>query len=63
MWSAGCILAEMLSMQKESEPDPNNRRPLFPGRSSNMSPGRNDGENGYGVVWYGMVWCGVVGSR
>ena len=42
VWSAGCILAEMLSMQKESVPNPNNRRPLFPGRSSNMSPRAND---------------------
>ena len=38
MWSAGCILAELLSMQKESVPEYPERKPLFPGASSNMSP-------------------------
>jgi mitogen-activated protein kinase 1/3 len=33
MWSAGCILAELLGMQKENVPDPAMREPIFPGRS------------------------------
>jgi mitogen-activated protein kinase 1/3 len=38
MWSAGCILAELLSMQKENVAEYPDRKPLFPGTSSNMSP-------------------------
>ena len=33
MWSVGCILAELLSMQEESNPVWQNRTPLFPGKS------------------------------
>ena len=33
MWSAGCILAELLGMQEESIPIWRDRGPLFPGRS------------------------------
>eukprot|EP01006_Ploeotia_vitrea_P017055 TRINITY_DN48064_c0_g1_i1.p1 TRINITY_DN48064_c0_g1~~TRINITY_DN48064_c0_g1_i1.p1 ORF type:complete len:440 (-),score=231.69 TRINITY_DN48064_c0_g1_i1:210-1394(-) len=33
MWSVGCILAELLTMQKESVPRPSDRRALFPGSS------------------------------
>lgn len=33
MWSVGCILGELLSMQQESVPFYRERRPLFPGRS------------------------------
>ena len=33
MWSAGCIFAELLGMQEESQPDPSARTPLFPGGS------------------------------
>lgn len=33
MWSAGCILAELLGMQKENVPDPAQRQAIFPGRS------------------------------
>lgn len=33
MWSIGCIMAELLSMQVESVPHYRDRRPLFPGRS------------------------------
>ena len=38
MWSVGCILAELLSMQRESVPLVSDRVPLFPGRSSALSP-------------------------
>eukprot|EP01084_Bolivina_argentea_P287239 492834_1 len=33
VWSLGCIYAELLGMQKESEPDHKSRFPLFPGTS------------------------------
>ena len=33
MWSIGCILAELLSMQAESHTSPEDRQALFPGRS------------------------------
>lgn len=33
MWSLGCILAELLSMQKESFPTSQERNALFPGKS------------------------------
>ena len=33
MWSVGCILAELLSMQAESHTSPEDRQALFPGRS------------------------------
>lgn len=33
MWSAGCILSELLSMQASSVRDPSKRRALFPGKS------------------------------
>ena len=33
MWSVGCILAELLSMQAESQTSPEDRQALFPGRS------------------------------
>lgn len=33
MWALGCILAELLEMQKDSFPDPEQRVPLFPGNS------------------------------
>lgn len=33
VWSAGCVLAELLGMQAESVPDYQNRAPLFPGTS------------------------------
>ena len=38
LWSAGCILAELLGMQRESVPLLADRRPLFPGRTSCLSP-------------------------
>ena len=38
MWAVGCILAELLGMQKESVPCPLDRNALFPGRSSALSP-------------------------
>lgn len=31
MWSLGCIFAELLGMEYESEANYLNRRPLFPG--------------------------------
>lgn len=33
VWSLGCIFAELLSMQKESVPQYQDRLPIFPGRS------------------------------
>ncbi|GMI32444.1 hypothetical protein TeGR_g3577, partial [Tetraparma gracilis] len=33
MWSAGCIFAELLSMQEGSVPSYQDRQPLFPGKS------------------------------
>ncbi|CAN0340556.1 unnamed protein product, partial [Laminaria digitata] len=33
VWSLGCILAELLSMQKESAPTSQERSALFPGKS------------------------------
>jgi len=33
MWSLGCILAELLSMQQECQTSPADRQALFPGRS------------------------------
>eukprot|EP00471_Norrisiella_sphaerica_P004587 CAMPEP_0184487304 /NCGR_PEP_ID=MMETSP0113_2-20130426/9729_1 /TAXON_ID=91329 /ORGANISM="Norrisiella sphaerica, Strain BC52" /LENGTH=626 /DNA_ID=CAMNT_0026869561 /DNA_START=429 /DNA_END=2309 /DNA_ORIENTATION=- len=33
MWSVGCVLAELLLMQKENSPDYRNRMPLFSGKS------------------------------
>ena len=33
LWSCGCILAELLSMQQESMPSTDDREPLFPGSS------------------------------
>lgn len=34
MWSIGCIMAELLLMQKENCSNPSRRQPVFPGRSS-----------------------------
>ena len=47
IWSAGCIFAELLSMQKEVVPVFENRSPLFPGSScyplsSGISPSSNN---------------------
>jgi mitogen-activated protein kinase 1/3 len=33
MWSVGCILGELLSMQKENVPNADDRAALFPGTS------------------------------
>jgi mitogen-activated protein kinase 1/3 len=33
MWACGCILAELLSMQKESHEQPDERAALFPGKT------------------------------
>jgi mitogen-activated protein kinase 1/3 len=33
MWSIGCIMSELLQMQKENVPDAAKREPLFPGKS------------------------------
>jgi len=33
MWSMGCIMSELLQMQKDNAPDPAKREPLFPGKS------------------------------
>ncbi|KAJ1504725.1 hypothetical protein HMI54_006679 [Coelomomyces lativittatus] len=33
MWACGCILAELLTMQKESEEQPDERAALFPGKT------------------------------
>jgi len=33
MWSVGCVLSELLTMQKESYEDPSDRMALFPGKS------------------------------
>ena len=38
MWSVGCILAELLSMQAESRTSPEDRQALFPGKSWSQSP-------------------------
>ena len=38
LWSVGCIFAELLGMQRESVPIIADRRPLFPGRTSALSP-------------------------
>lgn len=38
MWSVGCILAELLSMQKSHLPRREMRKPLFPGTYSSFSP-------------------------
>eukprot|EP00479_Gromia_sphaerica_P007958 TRINITY_DN2857_c0_g1_i1.p1 TRINITY_DN2857_c0_g1~~TRINITY_DN2857_c0_g1_i1.p1 ORF type:complete len:181 (+),score=43.38 TRINITY_DN2857_c0_g1_i1:532-1074(+) len=38
MWSVGCILAELLSMQQENVKDHTAREPLFPGHYSDMTP-------------------------
>ncbi|KAJ1458388.1 kinase-like domain-containing protein [Pelagophyceae sp. CCMP2097] len=43
MWSVGCILAELLSMEEASVPCYLDRAPLFPGMSSDMTPSnKND---------------------
>jgi len=33
MWSIGCIMSELLQMIKQNIPNPENREPLFPGKS------------------------------
>eukprot|EP00494_Astrolonche_serrata_P025096 UN25357 len=33
MWSVGCIMSELLQMQAECVPQPEDREPLFPGKS------------------------------
>jgi len=33
MWSCGCIMSELLQMQKNNVTDPRNRKPLFPGKT------------------------------
>lgn len=42
IWAIGCVFAELLQMLKETEPDPKNRKPLFPGNSCYpLSPAPN----------------------
>ncbi|KAH8072476.1 MAP kinase [Aureococcus anophagefferens] len=43
MWSCGCIVAELLSMEEASVPCYLDRQPLFPGVSSDMTPGGGGG--------------------
>ena len=38
MWACGCVLAELLSMEKASVKCYLDRRPLFPGDASDLSP-------------------------
>jgi len=38
MWACGCVLAELLSMEKSSVKCYVDRRPLFPGDASDLSP-------------------------
>ena len=42
IWSVGCIFAELLSMEKESVPQYQDRQPLFPGRSCFPLSAEND---------------------
>ena len=37
MWSAGCIFAELLSMQQENVQNFRERQPLFPGTSQRLT--------------------------
>ncbi|TNV74148.1 hypothetical protein FGO68_gene14951 [Halteria grandinella] len=49
VWAVGCIMAELISMMKENVPNPNDRKPLFPGSSCfPLSPdsGTNKPNNG-----------------
>jgi mitogen-activated protein kinase 1/3 len=42
IWATGCVFWELLQMIKENEPDPQKRRPLFPGGSCYpLSPSKN----------------------
>ncbi len=42
VWAAGCIFAELLQLVKDVEPNPRNRKPLFPGNSCfPLSPSRH----------------------
>jgi len=38
IWSVGCIFAELLSMMKDNFANFTDRKPLFPGQSSQQSP-------------------------
>jgi mitogen-activated protein kinase 1/3 len=42
IWSAGCIFAELLGMQKESIPDHHDRSALFPGKTCYPLSGSNE---------------------
>ena len=51
IWSVGCILAELLGMQKDSVPHIDDRKALFPGRSCYpLSDEGNYDENGLPIA-------------
>lgn len=46
IWSAGCIFAELLGMQKESIPDHHGRSALFPGKTCYPLSGDHEKDDG-----------------
>ena len=46
IWSAGCIFAELLGMQKESIPDHHDRSALFPGKTCYPLSGDHEKDDG-----------------
>jgi mitogen-activated protein kinase 1/3 len=46
IWSAGCIFAELLGMQKESIPDHHSRSALFPGKTCYPLSGDHERDDG-----------------
>lgn len=52
VWAVGCIMAELISMMKENVPNPNDRKPLFPGGSCfPLSPDSGSNKPSNGVAY------------